>query len=330
MSLDSELRRGLAGQRVDVDPERDLQRVVRAGRRRRLLRRAGAGLVAVSLVVIGALGYGALFEPSEVEQVSEPGEVQTPPPEPGAPEGRERALGEPVAAVGLSATVVDAGFRADFPAVRTGGVDVLRAEVRVVNVSLEPRDASRLAWRLQTPNGELLNPVSHGADDALRQTEVAPGGRVSGSVVFDIGDRRGTFFVMWQPSGVTDEERGVWPATIGDTSDCQPWVECPEASWLMERLGTAGFQITGDTESAFTATGNGAAFYASTTDGAEALGDEGYERVGEVDGVEVLGDGIRLTWMAERGRVWVFPGPSPGDEVEFEHIRRLVRVTTGA
>lgn len=331
---------------VDVDTEGDLRRVVRAGRRRRLLRRAGTGLAALGLVVVGGLGYGVLFGAPTVEEVSEPrarteagpeaGDEQRAP-GPGAPQGRELAMGEPVTVGGLSATVVEAGFRADFPAVQTGGADVLRAVVRVENVSEEPRDVSLFPWRLQTPNGELLDAVGHGAGDALRETRLAPGGHVSGSIVFHVADRRGRFFVLFQPRGTEDAERGVWPTTIGDVSDCEPYVECPKASWLIERLGTAGFRVIGDTGAALTARGNGATFNAWTTDGpVELPQDAGYERVGEVAGVEVLGDGTRLTWMAQRGRVWVAsggggedPDPRPPDDVTLEPIRRFVRVTSG-
>lgn len=124
--------------------------------------------------------------------------------------------------------------------------------------------------------------------------------------------------------------------TVGDESDCQPWTECPEASWLAERLEAAGFRVAGDTGSALVATGKGATFHASMTDGSEPLQDEGYELVGEVDGAEVLGDGIRLTWTTERGRVWISPGgggvdpdPRRSDEVTLDQIRRFVRVTSG-
>jgi hypothetical protein len=86
-----------------------------------------------------------------------------------------------------------------------------------------------------------------------------------------------------------------------------PWTYCPEAAWLYGAATDAGFVANGDTGSALVFAGRGAEFYLWSTHEQEV--DNSYRPVNTVDGVDVLSDGTRLTWLTQGARVWVEPGP---------------------
>lgn len=197
MSIDEHLRHSLPTRHIEVDTEEDLQWVLRAGRRRRFLRRTVTGAAIVTFILLGALGYGFLVGPQQVDHVTGP--------------------------------VASDGHR--------------------------------------------------------------------------------------MPSS--------------ESSDCRSETDCTEEAWLREKLEAANFRITGETHSAFIATGNEATFYAWITSGPEMLPQiEGYYQIGEVGGHEVYSDDIRLTWITHRGRAWVSPGPRPNHNVTLGQIRSLIYATT--
>lgn len=226
--------------------------------------------------------------------------------------------------------------------------DSLKGDVLSVDSAEEGRSAS-LRLRVRPEEGtfrpdvdEAIVLVPEGTTVSCRSGAALAAGNVSGTRV-EVQVSNGETLAGTPPrvraeSVVADCPGIVGEApTVGDVSDCQPWAKCPEASWLAERLEAAGFRVAGDTGSALVAAGKGATFHASMTDGSEPLRDEGYELVGEVDGAQVLGDGIRLTWTTERGRVWVSPGgggvdpdPRRPGGVTLDQIRRFVRVTNGS
>lgn len=85
--------------------------------------------------------------------------------------------------------------------------------VTMANRDTETQDWNMLSWKLQTPNGAVLDSSFTGDDKDLDigGGGLAPGGKVSGRVCFD--DKKagkGTYVVFWQPDIFSSEDRGAW------------------------------------------------------------------------------------------------------------------------
>ena len=93
-----------------------------------------------------------------------------------------------------------------------------------------------------------------------------------------------------------------------------PWaLRCPEAAWARLVVKKAGCELEGDTGSAIVGRADGVGFYFwafPRKHGATAhfRADEGYRLVRRVDGVDVYGDGVRLTWQVHGLYVWLEAG----------------------
>jgi hypothetical protein len=112
-----------------------------------------------------------------------------------------------------------------------------------------------------------------------------------------------------------------------------PWIECPEAAWVLQVLNEAGFVHLGDTGSAIEAEGRGAHFDIWATDAdagrpevvplEEEIENGVYNPLTTLHGVTVYvegpgDDGVvrRIVWEAQGFHVWVsgagLPGELPG------------------
>jgi hypothetical protein len=71
-------------------------------------------------------------------------------------------------------------------------------------------------WKLQDPNGTILNTGLLGSDDPLRSGEIAPGGSATGDVCFDApqGSPSGRYVVLFDPSFSFTSERIAWLNTL--------------------------------------------------------------------------------------------------------------------
>ena len=71
-------------------------------------------------------------------------------------------------------------------------------------------------WKLQDPNGAILNTGIVGSDNVLRTGEIAPGGSASGDVCFDApqGGPSGQYVVLLDPSFSFTSERVAWLNTL--------------------------------------------------------------------------------------------------------------------
>lgn len=67
-------------------------------------------------------------------------------------------------------------------------------------------------WKLQDPNGTILNTGFVGSDNPLSAGEIAPGGNASGDVCFDApqGNPSGQYVVLLDPSFSFSSERFAW------------------------------------------------------------------------------------------------------------------------
>lgn len=121
-------------------------------------------------------------------------------------EDHEARVGEPVRLAGYTATVTGAEL----------ATDAFGDRVLVVHVTVENRDERAqpynvFDWRIQDAAGRVLDPTVSTRDDDLGSGDLVSGGRVSGTVAFDVGP--GTYYVIYKPK-LFDAARGVWQVTV--------------------------------------------------------------------------------------------------------------------
>lgn len=122
-------------------------------------------------------------------------------------EDKEAAVGDSVQLSGYTATLHGAEMR----------TSPLDEELVVIQVSIENRDDEAqpynlFDWRIQTENGQVLDPTFSGGDNDLESGDLVSGGTVEGEVPFDVGP--GTYFVIYKPDAF-DAARGIWQITVG-------------------------------------------------------------------------------------------------------------------
>ena len=118
-------------------------------------------------------------------------------------------------------------------------------------------------------------------------------------------------------------DREASKAQVSETQDCitewvGPWTAECSAEWVAEVVERAGYRVTGDTKSAWIATGTERSFYVWATDEGppvkQILRRESYRFVAEVAGAKVYDDGTRTFWLANGYLFWIEAGPR-GDSV---------------
>lgn len=88
-------------------------------------------------------------------------------------------------------------------------------QIVVIDVSIENRDDgaqpyNTFDWRIQTPNGQVLDPTFIG--DNLGSGDLVTGGSVEGQVSFEV--EPGTYYVIYKPDAF-NAARGIWQITVG-------------------------------------------------------------------------------------------------------------------
>lgn len=79
-----------------------------------------------------------------------------------------------------------------------------------------PARFSLIDWKLQDPNGTILNTGFTGSDNLLSTGEIAPGGSTTGDVCFNApqGNPTGKYVVLLDPSFRFSSERIAWLNTL--------------------------------------------------------------------------------------------------------------------
>ena len=169
-----------------------------------------------ALVVVGAV-VAITFLGQEASERIEDLEAATENPavDPSNPDAQEEdqnvEIGESVELSGYTTTVESAQFTEQLSELETEGY--LIADVHVFNRDDEAQPYNLLDWRLQTPNGQILDPTFTSADGALSAGELIKGGNVRGKVIFEIGAATGEFFLIYKPDPF-DAARGLWKVTL--------------------------------------------------------------------------------------------------------------------
>nr|WP_231126465.1 DUF4352 domain-containing protein [Motilibacter aurantiacus] len=89
----------------------------------------------------------------------------------------------------------------------------LCTNVTLVNRDDDQQEWNTLSWKMQTPNGAVLD-MAFTADDKdldVAGGGLAPGGKITGRVCFEDKDAgKGDYVVFWQPDIFSSEDRGAW------------------------------------------------------------------------------------------------------------------------
>ena len=167
-------------------------------------------IVVGSIVAITFLGREASDRIEELEST-----IENPAVDPANPDGQEEdqnvEVGESVELSGYTTTVESAQFTEQLSELETEGY--LVADVHVFNRDDEAQPYNLLDWRLQTPNGQILDPTFTSADGVLSAGDLIKGGNVRGKVIFEIGAATGEFFLIYKPDPF-DAARGLWKVEL--------------------------------------------------------------------------------------------------------------------
>lgn len=125
-------------------------------------------------------------------------------------EDQERNIGESAKLSGYTGTVTSAGFQQKVSDFEDGGYVVI--EVTIENRDDKAQAYNTFDWRLQTPNGQVIDP-GFTSNQTLGSGDLVSGGKVSGKVVFEVGDAKGDFYIIYKPDAF-DAARGIWKVTV--------------------------------------------------------------------------------------------------------------------
>ena len=121
----------------------------------------------------------------------------------------ERTIGQAAELSGYTATVTKVQFAGEISQFEKDGY--LLADVDLLNRDDGAQSYNTFEWKLLTPNGQIIDPYLGGKQ--LGSGDLASGGTVSGQLIWEVGQTKGDFYVIYDPSDL-GVERAVWKATI--------------------------------------------------------------------------------------------------------------------
>lgn len=133
---------------------------------------------------------------------------------PGRPDSqksdKERNIGQGVELSGYTATVTAAGFKQSVSDFEKDGYVVV--DVTILNRDSKAQPYNTFDWKLQTPNGQVIDPgITSG--QSVGSGDLVSGGNVSGQVVFEVGAQKGAFYIIYKPDAF-NSDRGIWKVTV--------------------------------------------------------------------------------------------------------------------
>jgi hypothetical protein len=124
----------------------------------------------------------------------------------------EAAIGQGAELRGRTATVTSANFQPSLSQFENDGYIV--ADVTILNRNSDAQPYNLLDWRIQTPNGQVLDPAFTALPDQLQSGDLVGNGTVNGKVVFKVGSApQGQFFLIYKPDAFASD-RGIWGVTL--------------------------------------------------------------------------------------------------------------------
>lgn len=160
------------------------------------------GAILGVLIILGIIGAALGGDDNETSTTN------TLPAAPGAQrEDKEAALGQSVELSGYTATVGKAVFQQSLSQFETRGYVV--ADVAVANRDNRAQPYNVFDWKLQTPNGQVIDPTFSPSVQQLGSGDLVQGGNVAGKVAFEVGAAKGQYVVIYKPDPF-DAARGLW------------------------------------------------------------------------------------------------------------------------
>lgn len=134
---------------------------------------------------------------------------------PGRPDSKsgdkERDVGQAAELSGYTATVTKAAFQQEISEFEKKGY--LVAEVTLLNRDDKAQSYNPFDWKLITPGGQIIDP-GFTSTGQLGSGDLVKGGSITGNLTWEVGAQKGDYFVIFDPTDLADEDRGVWKATI--------------------------------------------------------------------------------------------------------------------
>lgn len=169
---------------------------------------AVCAVLGIGIVVLIPAGLNKASD--EIEKATE-AEVSPVDNEPDAqPEDQQAPLGGEVRLSGYTVTVHSATFQPQLSEFEDEGY--LVAQVTVLNRDDRAQSYNTFDWKLQTPNGQVIDPSFTGTEQ-LGSGDLVPNGTVSGRIIWEVGDSKGDFFVIYKPD-LFDAARGIWKVSL--------------------------------------------------------------------------------------------------------------------
>jgi hypothetical protein len=165
----------------------------------------------VSVVVIMFLGSAASNKLSKLTvEINTPVTVDA-----GNPDAQKSdkvaELGSPVELSGYTTSVDHAAFVGQVSEFEKAGY--LVADVTIVNRDAKTQPYNIFDWRLQTPDGQVIDPTYISDPVQIGSGDLIKGGKVGGKVAWEIGAAKGDFFVIYKPD-FANSDRGIWKVEI--------------------------------------------------------------------------------------------------------------------
>ena len=173
------------------------------------------GLAAVIAISAGSAGSGekpaagspaakAAAKPAAANRLY-PGRVDA------QKEDQEFAVGGSARLSGYTATVKTASFKRQLNDFQTDGYVV--ASVTVLNRDDKTQTYNMFDWKIQTPNGQVIDPTFSIDNNQVNSGDLVSGGSVSGTVTFEVGSTKGQYFIIYKPDPF-DAARGIWGVKV--------------------------------------------------------------------------------------------------------------------
>ena len=86
------------------------------------------------------------------------------------------------------------------------------ADVTVKNRDEKAQSYNAFDWKLQTPNGQVIDTTFGSVEGLLSSADLVKDGSVSGKVLFKVGATKGEFYLIYKPDFGAD--RGIWKITV--------------------------------------------------------------------------------------------------------------------
>ena len=123
---------------------------------------------------------------------------------------KERAAGQSADLSGYTVTMTSGTYKREINQFEKDGYVV--ADVSISNRDKAAQSYNTFEWKLLTPGGTIIDPCFCGGKQ-LGSGDLVTGGKIDGQLVFEVGDVKGAYYVIYDPSDL-GSERAIWQITV--------------------------------------------------------------------------------------------------------------------